>query len=147
MFGSIRRQIARLKAQLLDAKTRAIATGSSLEVWELEKQQREIYAREEIVYRQRSRVDWLCAGDQNTQYFENRVSYRKRKNTVKALKREDGSICRVDEEMRNMAANFYENLITSYGSHGANVLLQNIENLVTTEMNESLMAPMSDGEI
>ena len=54
---------------------------------ELEEQLREVYEREEIMYRQRSRVDWLKAGNQNTQYFQNRASHRKRKNTIKALRR------------------------------------------------------------
>ena len=44
---------------------------------------------------------------------KNRASHRKRKNTVRALQREDGSKCVVDEEMRLLAANLYANLFTS----------------------------------
>ena len=66
---------------------------------------------------------------------------------MRALKRDDGSFCRVDEEMRSMAAVFYEQLFTSDGSRGAHVLLQNIERLVTNDMNELLVSPISDEEI
>ena len=59
VFGSIRRQISKLKTQLLKAKNIALLTDTSLEVRELEEQLREIYAREEVMYRQRSPVDWL----------------------------------------------------------------------------------------
>ena len=43
VFGSIRRQVKKLKVQLLDAKNRALTSGSSLEVRELEEELREIY--------------------------------------------------------------------------------------------------------
>ncbi|XP_073355310.1 uncharacterized protein [Aegilops tauschii subsp. strangulata] len=66
VFGSVRRKIAKLKAQLLDAKKRALGTVCYMEVRELEEELREVYAREEIMYRQRSRVDWLRVGYQNT---------------------------------------------------------------------------------
>lgn len=79
VFGWIRRQIARLKQQLKEAKERAASTGCSPETRDIEDQLREIYTREEIMYRQCSRVDWLKAGDQNTKYFQNRASHRKRK--------------------------------------------------------------------
>ena len=51
VFGSIRRQIKTLKAQLLEATERALVTGSSLEGRHIEEQLREIYAREEVMYR------------------------------------------------------------------------------------------------
>ncbi|XP_073359913.1 uncharacterized protein [Aegilops tauschii subsp. strangulata] len=127
VFGSIRKKIKLLKAQLLEAKERALSTGYQQEVRDIEEQLREVYEREEIMYRRRSRVDWLKAGDQNTQYFQNRASHRKGKNTVKRLQRDDGSLCTTDDDMRAMVATFYENLFTSEGFAGADDLLQNIQ--------------------
>ena len=147
VFDSIRRQIAKLKGQLSDAKVRALSTGHSLEVREIEAQLKEIYTCEEIMYKQRSRVDWLSAGDQNTKYFQSRATHRKKKNTIKALRREDGTRCTVDEQMREMAAGFYEGLFTSDGTSGANALLQNIHQVVSPDMNDALTTPITDDEI
>ena len=75
------------------------------------------------------------------------TTHRKRKNTIKALRREDGTTCTVDEQMREMATSFYEGLFTSDGSSGAVVLLQNIQQIVSPEMNATLTAPITDNEI
>lgn len=103
--------------------------------------------REELLQRQRSRVDWLQAGDMNTKYFQGRASHRRRKNTVRALRRADGSKCEVNEDMREMAADFYEQLFTSEGSTNAEAVLGNINEVVSPEMNAKLIAPVSDEEV
>ena len=79
-----------------------------------EEQLREVYAREEVMQRQRSRVDWLAAGDMNTKYFQGRASHRKRKNTVRALIRDDGSKC-IDRIVS------YTTRLVGYGNHHAYV--------------------------
>ena len=75
-----------LKDQLRDAKERALTTGYMQEVRDVEGQLKEIFEKEEIMYKQRSRVGWLKECDQNTRYFQNRASHRKRKNTDRALR-------------------------------------------------------------
>ena len=84
--------------------------------------------------------DW----DQNTKYFQNRASHRKRKNTVKALRREDGSKCTDDEGMRKMAAQFYAHLFAAEGATNGERVLQHIEAAMTGEMNTKLGAPFFD---
>lgn len=131
----------------MDAQERAARTGYRHEIKDIEDQLHELYEREEVYYKQRSRVDWLTEGDQNTKYFQNRASHRKRKNTVKALTREDGSKCTDDEGMRVMAAQFYAQLFASEGSRDGARVLQHIDDAVTEEMNAKLGAPFTDEEI
>ena len=60
-------------------------------------------------------MDWLKAGDRYTQYFQNRASHRKRKNTVKALLRENGTRYTDNDGMRKLATSLYKRLFRSEG--------------------------------
>ena len=51
----------------------------------------EMPPREEIMMRQRSRMDWLSTGDNNTQYFQRKASARRAKNTISQLQKPDGT--------------------------------------------------------
>jgi hypothetical protein len=47
----------------------------------------ELLDQEEIMWRQRSRVQWLAAGDKNTRFFHFRASQRRKKNRIAELVR------------------------------------------------------------
>ncbi|KAL9660817.1 hypothetical protein QQ045_025635 [Rhodiola kirilowii] len=44
------------------------------------------FAREELLWRQRSRIEWLKEGDSNTKFFHTRASQRRKKNHVSKIK-------------------------------------------------------------
>jgi hypothetical protein len=115
-FGSIKAEIKLLRGKLADAQSNALISGSSLEVHDIEKKLHDIFEKEEIMYKQSSRQEWLKAGDRNTRYFQNRASHRRRKNTVRYLRREDGSLCNTNKGMRELALHFYQQLYSSEGS-------------------------------
>ena len=76
--------------------------------------------------RQCSRVDWLHAGDRNTKFFQGRATHWRRKNTIVRLKKNDGTFCTSDGEMRSMAKKFCENLHSSGGTGNMNQILEHI---------------------
>jgi hypothetical protein len=146
-FGSVRAEIKRLRAMLDTARAAARMNGTSSEVKDIEHRLHEIYEREEVMYRQRSRQEWLKAGDKNTKFFQNRASHRRRKNTIRGLRGLDGTWCKSDDGMRQMAMSFFQNLYESEGSRGGEQLLQLIDKVVTGDMNASLTATFTDKEI
>jgi hypothetical protein len=146
-FGSVRQEVKRLRERLEAARHRALISGCSLEVKEVEGELHELYEREEIMFRQRSRVEWLKAGDRNTRYFQNRASHRRRKNTINFLRRADSSRCSTDDGMRALARSFFGDLYTSEGVDNINAILMNVEQSVSDEMNSKLLTAFSDDEI
>jgi hypothetical protein len=89
----------------------------------------------------------LKAGDRNTRYFQNRATHRRRKNTIRYLKRADGSHCDTDEGMRELAQTFFSELYTSEGSSNMDRILDRIHEFVNDEMNLKLTASVLDAEI
>jgi hypothetical protein len=86
-------------------------------------------------------------GDKNTRYFQNRCSHRRRKNTVLGLRRDDGSMCRTNEGMREMALAFYHKLYSSEGSANIDQILGLLGSIVDENMNSALTATFTDKEI
>jgi hypothetical protein len=146
-FGSVQAELKALRGKLEEAKVQQLISGSSDEVKEIEKKLHEMYEKEEVMYRQRSRQEWLKAGDRNTRYFQNRASHRKRKNTVKALRRADGSRCTTNEGMVELALAFYQHLYTSEGSSNSEGILALIERSVDEAMNKELVGRVTDAEV
>jgi hypothetical protein len=147
VFGLVKAEMKRLRSQLAEARAAALLHGTSLDVQNIEKQLYDIYEKEEIMYRQRSRVEWLKAGDKNTKFFQNTTTHRRRKNTVRHLKRNDGSLCNTNEGMAAMALEFFRTLYASEGSRDSNYVLNIMDSLVTEEMNQALSKELSDKEI
>jgi Tfp pilus assembly protein FimT len=65
----VKAEIKRLRAQLDLARAEAKELGSNQHIQSIEAQLHSMYEKEEIMYKQRSRQDWLHAGDKNTKYF------------------------------------------------------------------------------
>jgi hypothetical protein len=45
----------------------------------------ELLAKEEIKWKQHSRMEWLKEGDQNTAYFHHKATCRSKKNNISKL--------------------------------------------------------------
>jgi hypothetical protein len=145
-FGAVRNKINKTERRLKSMRLGSLE-GSEVEMRLLERELCELFEREEIMARQRSRVDWLKEGDRNTAFFHAKASVRKRTNKIKALVMDDGSRCENIEGIKNMVQNFYESLFSSEPTISMDAVLDAIPCKVTDEMNTSLSHEYSDDEI
>jgi hypothetical protein len=91
-FGAVKSKIVKLECKLKSMCMNMVDC-TLADIRSVERELCELFEREEIMARQRSRVDWLKEGDMNTSFFHARASARKRANKIKHLVREDGSRC------------------------------------------------------
>jgi hypothetical protein len=73
--------------------------------------------------------------------------HRRRKNTIKSLRGDDGSRLTTDVDMWALARAFYANLYSSEGADNLQVVLDNVLPSVSEEMNQKLASPITDVEI
>lgn len=107
----------------------------------------ELNHREEIMWRQRSRIMWLTAGDRNTRFFHLRASQRPRKNKIAKLRKQNGKFTEDNVEMGQMVTEFYRDLYRSEGTEDMGVVLDHVPQKVTPQMNDQLMANFSTEEV
>ncbi|KAK8622701.1 hypothetical protein V6N13_117606 [Hibiscus sabdariffa] len=68
--------------------------------------------QEELLWRQKSRSDWILNGDQNTRYFHRRAVRRKQKNKITSLLLPSGVRCDDDQILQQEASNFFSSLFS-----------------------------------
>lgn len=89
-FGHVQKRIRILKSEL-EAIKYEMRTGESINkeayiVSELD----EWRLREELLWKQRSKVDWIKDGDCNTKFFHSKATQRKKRNSISKLNNDLG---------------------------------------------------------
>ncbi|XP_041020228.1 uncharacterized protein LOC121261886 [Juglans microcarpa x Juglans regia] len=102
--------------------------------------------REEIMWRQRSCVQWLKEGDQNTRYFHSKASFRKRRNVIRSFK-DDGGLWYEDGQRDNLIVDYFKNLFTTSAPRDQEAVLSLVDRKVTAEMNVELTKPFVVAEV
>ena len=90
-FGSVLQKIKRTKKLLWKAEEVSARSGSIEKVRRLKIELNELYDKEERMWQQKSWLQWLKCGDQNTKFFHGSATQRKRRNFIKGLRDEDGT--------------------------------------------------------
>ena len=90
-FGSVLQKIKSTKKLLWKAEEVSARSGSIEKVRRLKIELNELYDKEERMWQQKSWLQWLKCGDQNTKFFHGSATQRKRRNFIKGLRDEDGT--------------------------------------------------------
>jgi hypothetical protein len=140
-FGSVRQELCRLRKELEDVRRSSLSSGPTRKERHLMSKLFELLTREEIMEKQRARIDWLKEGDRNTAFFQAKSRERVRVNRISALKHEDGSIVSTQEAIETTAMDFYANLFTRQEMLDPGPVLEYVAEKVSPEMNEILLKP------
>ena len=102
---------------------------------------------EELIWQQRSKVQWLGLEDCNTKYFHSKASKRRKKNTITRLKDEEGNWCDSNESIASVVVNYFEKLYTTSFPNRVSKVIETILVRVTNKMNQELIKEFSKEEV
>lgn len=103
--------------------------------------------KEEIWWKQRSRIDWLKFGDKNTQFFHKKASQHSRKNTINRLKDPNGTWKFSRDDLHTVMADFFSNLFKGDNLFGIDECCDLLKCKVPTSMVEDLIRPYTREEV
>jgi hypothetical protein len=146
-MGSVQAEIRSLQRELEALRMAPDRSELSSTEQEIVAKLNSLLEQEEVMWRQRSRVQWLAAGDKSTRFFHLRASQRRRKNCITELVSSNGTVVTDGAALGTMATEFYTDLYSSEGVQGMHEVLDAVPVKVTANMNLMLDAPFVVEEV
>ena len=99
------------------------------------------------MWKQRSQNFWLADGDRNTSFFHAKATNRKQRNTIHGICDPDGSWQEDDQQVENIMVGYFTDIFSTQGDTYSTTLIDAIEPVVTTDMNDSLTQEFNAEEV
>lgn len=114
-IGKIFDQVKELEGKVADKEANLVADNSDMNRPALNQANALLiraYKKEESFWRQKSGVKWFVEGEVNSKNFHSVVNGRKKRLTMKKMRREDGNSVEGDEEVSKEAISFFQKQFT-----------------------------------
>ena len=85
-----------------------------------------LYDKEEKMWHQHSRIQWLQSRDKNTKIFHGTTTQRKRKNFIKGLKDDNGVWHEDEDNVSGLLNEYYSKLFSSSHPHDFEHILDGV---------------------
>ena len=120
---------------------------NGFEINKIRKEINDLLDCEEIMWHQRSKVQWMGLGDRNTRYFHTKASERKKKNTISKILDERGMWKESALEIAEVAVSYFEKLYRTSNPDKIAEVVEAIDPKVSAEMNQSLIKQFTRDEV
>ena len=117
------------------------------EINKIRKEINDLLDCEEIMWQQRSKVQWMGLGDRNTRYFHTKASERKKKNTISKIMDERGNWRESALEITEVAVSYFEKLYMTSNPDKILEVVEAIDPKVSVDMNQSLIKQFTRDEV
>lgn len=94
--------------------------------------------QEEILWRQKSRVQWLREGERNTKFFHKAMIQHRQRNKIFSIKNQEGQRILKHDEIEKVLVNHFKNLLNETQENRTEAITKmskEIPKLVTREQN------------
>lgn len=129
----------------------ALSNGSNSppigEIQKLKWQLQQFWDKEEMFWRQKSRINWLQHGDKNRKFFHASVMQRRARNWISGIEKADGIWTTEPLEIHSELCHFFSGLFEANPTIQKQETVEAIPNCVSDAMNRSLTRPVTDLEI
>jgi hypothetical protein len=146
-FGNIAKQIKKLRRKIGKLWKKPKSDARDLAVGKYSTELDELLQREEMHWRQSSRINCLREGDRNTKYFHRKATWRQSKNRIKRIKGMNGNWTDDPGEIESMATSFFTDLYTKDHETDPGELIDKLQSSISADMNTKLCSEFSDREI
>lgn len=147
IFGNIHIVLARKRKELLKAENASMAGRGHARVKVPTNEIKQLMDREECMWKQHSRIEWLQYGDQNTMYFHCRAMERNKRNFISGLENEHGAWVEGKNHIGDLLTRYYSSLFTTTNPTDLDPVLNGVELRVTEDMNSKLLKPFVLAEV
>ena len=113
----------------------------------MSKQLDDLLLKQEIFWRQSSRVSWLKYGDRNTNFFSFQGLPTKAKEFIKGIKNANGVWVEEVDDVVDVAANYFMDIFTTSTGDRMEECLNKVNKKITDDMMEVLSRPYSNEEV
>jgi hypothetical protein len=153
-FGNIFQRMQEIENRLAALQQTFISgtrtTDLMKEEEELQAELEERKKQEEIMWRQKSRVQWLKEGERNTKFFHRAMVHHRYINQITQLEDAQGNPIREHTQIAEELNTYYKELLTETNEDRKEAIqriTRHIPSLVTPEKNEALMRPITQEEV
>ncbi|KAK4255495.1 hypothetical protein QN277_008493 [Acacia crassicarpa] len=136
-----------LKAYVADLTQKDRSAEVSREILEARRELDRLLELEEQYWWQRSRINWLTAGDKNSRFFHVSTIKRRQRNRISCIKDDGGNWLMDKEAISQNVADYFQNLFATSAPNSMDVVLNYIEPKISDDMNQTLMHSISREEI
>ncbi|XP_077237123.1 uncharacterized protein LOC143878767 [Tasmannia lanceolata] len=152
-FGRIDIQAPLLRQQLDAIQNQLALSPTDINLRNAKEEIKDSYIRvarkEEILYMQKSRVNWLTLGDSNTAFFHSAMMAHQNQNNIQGTSTPDGTFSTDPSIISNTMVDFFSNLLNSSENNqptAKSIIPDPIRNLTTLQL-DHLAKPFSKEEI
>uniref|UniRef100_A0A803PRM8 DUF4283 domain-containing protein n=1 Tax=Cannabis sativa TaxID=3483 RepID=A0A803PRM8_CANSA len=105
--------------------------------------------KNEILWKQRSKIHWLQAGDKNTKYFHSKATARRKTNFIRKLKCNDGRVVTSVDDISREVSSYFSDLFKSQesNSEATQYLLSAIDKSLDSQQIQFLDSPFEAHEV
>ena len=146
-FGHVGKQIARLQKTLEWLELQP--TSPSI-ITEMQKTRVELNCwleKDDVMWLQRSRINWFREGDRNTRYFHSKASARYQNNLIDGMEDSIGVWHEDIGIVEGIIVDYYSALFSSFNPTDFMELLDALEPKVTGAMNQMLLRDFQESEV